>query len=112
MRDITTALIETLGPDAAVAKSTVSQICTAIHAQFDAFTRRDLSDVDLAYLYVDASHFRYHNAADAEPVLVAYGITTDGDPLLLAVDGAAAESHDACAGFLRDLVARGCVRRC
>ncbi len=34
-------------------------------------------------------------------------ITTEGDPVLLAVDGAAAESHDACAAFLRDLVARG-----
>jgi len=107
MRDIEAALAETLGPDATVSKSTVSRICTAIHAQFDAFRARDLSGVDLAYLYVDASHFRYHHAADAEPVLVAYGITTDGDPLLLAVDGAAGESHDACAAFLRDLRARG-----
>lgn len=31
----------------------------------------------------------------------------DGDPVLLGVDGASGESHDACAGFLRDLVARG-----
>ena len=107
VRDIEAALAETLGPDAAVSKSTVSEICKAIQAQFEQFKRRDLSGVDLAYLYVDASHFRYHHAADAEPVLVAYGITTDGDPVLLAVDGAAAESHDACAGFLSDLVARG-----
>jgi transposase-like protein len=107
MRDTEAALTETLGPDAAVSKSTVSQICKQIQAQFDAFRRRDLSTVELAYLYVDASHFRYHHAADAEPVLVAYGITTDGDPVLLGVDGAAAESHDACADFLADLVARG-----
>ena len=107
MRDIEAALAETLGPDAAVSKSTASQICQAIKDQFDAFRARDLSKVDLAYLYVDASHFRYHHAADAEPVLVAYGITTDGDAILLGVDGAAAESHDACAAFLRDLVARG-----
>ena len=106
-RDIEAALVETLGPDASVSKSTVSQICKAIGDQFDAFKRRGLSEVDLAYLYVDASHFRYHHAADAEPVLVAYGITSDGDPVLLAVDGAAAESHDACAQFLRDLLARG-----
>jgi transposase-like protein len=106
-RDIEAALAETLGPDASVSKSTVSQICKAVQEQFDVFKRRDLSKVDLAYLYVDASHFRYHHAANAEPVLVAYGITTDGDPILLAVDGAASESHDACAAFLRDLLARG-----
>ena len=107
MRDIEAALAETLGDDAAVSKSTASQICQAVKEQFDAFRTRDLSKVDLAYLHVDASHFRYHHAADAEPVLVAYGITTDGDPMLLAVDGASAESHDACAAFLRDLTARG-----
>jgi putative transposase len=107
MRDIEAALAETLGPDATVSKLTVSQICTTIGDQFDAFKRRDLSGLDLAYFYVDASHFRYHHAADAEPVLVAYGITTDGDPVLLGIDGVAAESHDACAAFLRDLVARG-----
>jgi transposase-like protein len=106
-RDIEAALSETLGPDAAVSRSTVSQICRAIGDQFDAFKRRDLSQVDLAYLYVDASHFRYHHAAAAEPVLVAYRITLDGDAVLLAVDGANAESHDACAAFLRGLVARG-----
>ncbi len=76
-RDIEAALAETLGSDATVSKSTVSQICQAIHAQFDAFKRRDLSEVDLAYLHIDASHFRYHHGANAEPVLVAYGITSD-----------------------------------
>jgi putative transposase len=107
VRDIEAALAETLGPEATVSKSTVSKICTTIGEQFDAFKRRDLSGYDLAYFYLDASHFRYHHAADAEPVLVAYGITTDGDPVLLGIDGVASESHDACAEFLRDLVARG-----
>ena len=106
-RDIEAALAETLGPDATVSKSTVSEICKAIGEQFDAFRQRDLSGVELAYLYVDASHFRYHHGADAEPVLVAYGITVDGDAILLGVDGSASESHDACADFLAGLVARG-----
>jgi transposase-like protein len=61
----------------------------------------------LEYLYLDASHFRFHNGARAEPVLVAWGITSDGRPRLLAVDAVSAESHDAVVGFLRDLVARG-----
>ncbi len=71
MRDIQAALTETLGPDATVSKSTVSTICTQIKTDFDHWKTRDLSDIDLAYLYVDGSHFRYHHAADAEPVLVA-----------------------------------------
>ena len=40
-------------------------------------------------------------------MLCAWGITADGKPVLLALDGANAESTDACRGFLRDLVTRG-----
>ena len=58
-------------------------------------------------MFVDGSHFRYHDGARAEPVLCAWAITTDGKPVLLGLDGASAESTDACLGFLRDLVARG-----
>jgi transposase-like protein len=48
-----------------------------------------------------------HPGARAEPVLCAWGITTDGKPVLLALDGANAESTDACLRFLRGLAARG-----
>jgi hypothetical protein len=43
----------------------------------------------------------------AEPVLVAYGITTVGQPVLLAIEPGGDESHDAWADFLEDLRARG-----
>ena len=39
-----------------------------------------LDDIELEYLYLDASHFRYHDGARSEPVLVAWGVTTDGKP--------------------------------
>lgn len=107
VRDIEAALAETLDPDAALSKSTVSVVCARGQGAVRGVKARDLSKVELAYLYVDASHFRYHHAADAEPVMVVYDITMGGDPILLSVDGVAGESHDACAGFLGDLVARG-----
>jgi putative transposase len=106
-RDITAALAETLGPEATVSKSTVSRICEAIRDEFAAWRTRDLSQVELDYLFVDASHFKMHDGARSEPVLVAYGITTTGDPVFLHLEGVSAESTDACAGFLEDMVARG-----
>jgi putative transposase len=63
--------------------------------------------VELDYLFVDASHFKMHDGARSEPVLVAYGITTTGDPVFLHLDGVSAESTDACVAFLEDMVARG-----
>jgi transposase-like protein len=106
-RDVEAALAEALGPEAALSRSTVSRVCEAIKAEFDTWRTRSLAEVELEYLYLDASHFRMHPGARAEPVLCAWGMTTDGKPVLLALDGANAESTDACRGFLRDLVTRG-----
>jgi putative transposase len=106
-RDIEAALRESLGADATIGKSTVSRICEAIKTQFDTWRVRDLSEVTIDYLFVDASHFKMHDGARSEPVLVAYGITTEGNSVLLHLDGVSAESTDACVSFLEDMVARG-----
>ena len=106
-RDIEAALREALGPEAAVSRSTVSRICERIKDEFAQWKRRDLTDVELDYLFVDASHFKIHDGARSEPVLVAYGITTTGTPVFLHLDGVSAESTDACVGFLEDMLARG-----
>lgn len=66
-----------------------------------------LAGVDLEYLYLDASHFRFHDGARGDPLLVACGITSHGAPRLLALEAVSAESHDAVVAFLRGMVARG-----
>lgn len=106
-RDIEALLAEALGPEAALSKSTASRICRRLRDEFEAFRARDLSGVELDYLFLDASHFKMHDGSRAEPVLVAYGITALGRPELLAVEPGGEESHDAWAGFLADLTDRG-----
>ena len=61
----------------------------------------------LEYLFLDGSHFRMHESARAEPVLAAWGITTERRPVLVGLDVGASESTDAWKGFLDDMVARG-----
>ena len=107
VRDVEAALTEALGPEATVSRSTVSRICEAIKSEFDAFKHRDLSDIELEYLFVDASHFRMHAGTKAEPVLVAWGIDTTGKPHLLSLEPGSAESTDAWADFLRGMAKRG-----
>ena len=82
-RDIEATLAEVLGPEAALSRSTVSRICAAIGAEFAAWRTRDLSGVRLDYLFLDASHFKMHPGAPAEPVLAAWGIDTDGKPVFV-----------------------------
>jgi transposase-like protein len=106
-RDIEALLGEALGPEAALSKSTVSRICLRLRDDFEGFRNRDLSDIELDYLFLDGSHFRMHDGTRAEPVMVAYGITTVGQPVLVAVEPASAESTDAWGDMLRDLQNRG-----
>jgi transposase-like protein len=107
VRDVEATLAEALGERATVSKSTVSRICEAIKTEFDSFTARDLSGVELEYLFLDGSHFKFHDGAKAEPVLVAWGITALGKPVLLHVAPGNTESTDVWTDFLRNMLARG-----
>jgi putative transposase len=106
-RDVEAMLAETFGEQAAVSRTTVSRICQRLRAEFDTWKRRDLSKVKLDYLYLDGSFFKMHPKARAEPVLVAWGIDTDGRPVFLGLSPGAAESTDAWRGLLEDLGDRG-----
>ena len=107
VRDVEATLVEALGEGAAVSKSTVSRVCEEIQAQFQAWSARRLDDVELDYLFLDGSHFKYHANASAEPVLAAWGIDTDGKPVFVGLDAASSESGDAWEGFLTGLGERG-----
>ena len=100
VRDVEATLAEALGPEATVSRSTVSRICEAIKSEFDRFKNADLSEIELEYLFLDGSHFKFHAGAKAEPVLVAWGIDTTGKPHLLGLEPGSSESTDAWAEFL------------
>jgi putative transposase len=107
VRDVEAVLAEALGPEAALSKSTVCRICQVIKEEFDAFTARDLGGVEVDYLFLDGAHFRYHPGAPAEPILVAWGVTTTGGPVLLGLGPGSHEGTDPWAGFLEELAGRG-----
>jgi putative transposase len=109
VRDVEAALAEALGSEAALSKSTVSRVCEAIKVEFEAWRSRDLSDVELDYLFLDGSHFKFHAGSPSEPVLCAWGISTEGAPVFVGLSPGESESYDAWAGFLSDLTGRGLV---
>jgi putative transposase len=106
-RDVEATLAEALGAQAALSRSTVSRICQQISEEFTAWQARSLAEVELDYLYLDGTCFRYHPGARAEPVLVAYGITTTGSPVYLGLAPATSEGHHRWVDFLADLTGRG-----
>jgi putative transposase len=107
VRDVENTLADALGAEAALSKSTVSRICQAIGDEFTAWSGRRLDGLQLDYLFLDASMFKMHPAARAEPVLAAWGITTDGKPVFVALAAGGSESADAWGSFLDELCSRG-----
>jgi putative transposase len=107
VRDVEATLADALGDQAAVSKSTVSSVCQAIKDEYQAWAGRRLDDVTLDYLFLDASFFRMHPGSPAEPVLAAWGITTEGKPAFAGLAPGSGESAGAWHDFLADLKDRG-----
>jgi transposase-like protein len=107
VRDVEATLADALGAEAALSKSTVSTICQAIRDEFEAWSQRRLDEFTLDYLFLDASMFKMHAGSRAEPVLAAWGITSDGKPAFVGLEAGGAESTDAWADFLDGLKKHG-----
>jgi putative transposase len=90
-----------------LSKSTAARICSELRDRFAAFQRRDLYDIDLAALFLDATFLAVRRDGPKEGVLVAWGFTTDGERVLLAVMLGMRESHEDWQALARDLIARG-----
>lgn len=91
-----------------LSKSTVSRVTQQLNQDFDVWRRRDLSDLPVAYLFLDGQYHAARQGSDEkEGVLSAYALLEDGRPVLLHLDLGPRESYDAWLSFLQDLVARG-----
>jgi putative transposase len=79
-RDVEDAFRDATG-ELLISKSAVSEITDRLWEDYQAFTSRDLSEIEVEYLFVDAvfEALRRHGAKEA--VLVAWCIATDGRKL-------------------------------
>jgi putative transposase len=90
-----------------LSKTTAQRICTELRERFEAFKRRDLYQVELAALFLDAVFLSVRPNGPKEGVLVAWGFTEQGERVLLAVMLGMRESHEDWLALGRDLIARG-----
>jgi transposase-like protein len=90
-----------------LSKSTAQRICTELRERFEHFRRRDLYDIHLAALFLDAVFLSVRPDGPKEGVLVAWGFTEAGERVLLSVMLGMRESHEDWLELGRDLIARG-----
>ena len=90
-----------------LSKSTASRMCEELKERFERFRRRDLYDIRLVALFLDATFIAVRPDGPKEGVQVAWGFTEDGERVLLSVALGMRESFEDWQTLGRDLISRG-----
>lgn len=106
-RDFKRAL-KPLWKGAGLSRSSVSRANEQLRESFKAWKQRDLREIELVYLFLDAVMLKMRiGSYPAEAVLVAHGICSDGNRVVLGLMLGGCESTESWKAFLHDLVDRG-----
>jgi len=106
-RDVENMFIQTLG-QRLLSRSSVSRITRRLQQDFDTWRKRDLSELRILYLFLDAIYLPLRQGIkEKEGVLCAYGILENGKKVLLHLALGSRESYDSWLTFLHDMTARG-----
>jgi len=106
VRDVAGLYAEVFG--GALSRSAAGRATQALQAEFDAWRTRDLSALQVLYLFLDGQfHAARAESEEKEGILAAYALCEDGRMLLLHLGLGPRESTDAWVAFLHDLTARG-----
>lgn len=94
---------------AGLSKSTVSRIVARLSEAFEAWRTRDLSQEDIAIVFLDGFYLKLRLGMKVEkiPVLCAIGVRSDGGRVLLGLEVRTSESEAAWSAFTEALAKRG-----
>ncbi len=90
-----------------LSRTAVSEIGERLWADYQEFASRDLSEYDIVYLFVDGVAERIRPGQRREPVLAAWGFTTEGRKVLLHLMAGSKEDFETVSAFFQDMRARG-----
>ncbi len=106
-RDIEATFTDEQG-NCLISKSAVSEVTDTLWEEYEAFSKRDLSGFEVAYIFLDAVYEPMRKfKGPKEGILCAWAILVTGEKVLLHMDLGNKESYHCWLGFLRDMVQRG-----
>jgi transposase-like protein len=106
--DFTPALREFFGSEAGLSPASVVRLTEQWQEERKEFMKRDLSERDYVYVWVDGIHTKVRLGADDRLCcLVMVGARIDGQKEIIALQDGYRESTESWAEFLRDLKKRG-----
>jgi putative transposase len=95
-----------------LSRAAVSEITERLWAEYEAFTKRDLSEYRIVYLYVDGIAERLRAGQPREAVIGAWGIGADGRKVLLHLMAGSKEIPRRCGHSSRTCGHAGLAIRC
>ncbi len=90
-----------------LSRTAVSEMGARLWEDDQNFATRDLSEYEIAYLFVDGIAERLHAGHRREPVLAAWSFTVEGKKVLLHLMAGSKEDHETVSAFFQDMRARG-----
>ena len=108
-RDIEDALADLApGEEVLLGRSSVSRITDRLSEEYEQFCARDLTELDVVYLFADAVYEALRREASCkEGVLVTWAILADGSKVLLHMSAGSKESSESWLDHFRSLLSRG-----
>jgi putative transposase len=102
-------LVKALGAASGISKSEVSRICAGLDKELAEFRSRPLSHVAFPYVFADATYVkgRVGGRVVSRAVVVATGVTVNGDREVLGIDVGDSEDGAFWTAFFKGLRARG-----
>jgi len=91
-----------------LSKDAVTELSESLWDEYEAFNSRDLSDLDVVYLFVDGVYEALRREADCkEAVLVCWGILADGSKALISLGLGNTEDFSSWRDFFHQMIHRG-----
>lgn len=107
-RKVKNCLKAMTGEKVRLSRSTVSRVTKRLREEFKVWQKRDLSEIKVAYLFLDAIRVGMRiGGHNKDAVLIAYGILEDGTVETLSIDLGHSENDRSWGEFVGDLKARG-----
>lgn len=106
-RDVEECFRDEISGELMISRSAVSEITDRLWEDYRAFCERDLSGIEVEYLFLDAVYESLRRYGAKEGILAAWCITTEGRKVLLHLAVGNKESEACWVGFLRDMMGRG-----
>ena len=106
-RDVEDCFKDLTTGESLLSRTAVSEITDQLWEDYRAFCERDLSEIEVEYLFVDAVYESLRRYGAKEGVLCAWCITTEGRKILLHLSVGTKESEGCWTEFFRDMIRRG-----